>query len=339
MTAGRLVTENWGLKLLALLLAWGIWFVLRGDLEERQDATVRVTLDLPPGIDGEPLPASVAVRLHGHRRDLDAFLRGVPSMRVRVETADLAVDQTSATRVVEPRELVPLEPFGAHAVRVAEFADRAGLRLRLWRVEARTIQLAQPLFPGIEDLPVRVERPSWPTQATVEGPVEELARILALRTTVDRDQLRQFAASAGDAPRTSVTLPLTIADVPSDRLRVLSPVPAKFAVTADLVRAASRTIEVPLLVLAEGGPARPLRLEAPGRAWFLAGDPPRISLELRGSPRALESIVPEQVRAFVLASELAPGADAGDLRVHVADLPAGVAPALEDLRVSVRTQR
>src|SRR6185295_7812065 len=55
MSLRRSVFGNWGVKLLALLLAWGIWYVVREDLDEPRKVILHVVARAPAGgaVDGE----------------------------------------------------------------------------------------------------------------------------------------------------------------------------------------------------------------------------------------------------------------------------------------------
>jgi hypothetical protein len=117
--------------------------------------------------------------------------------------------------------------------------------------------------------------------------------------------------------------------------------PRVLEVTADLARNAEVSVTLPLAVFRDADGAGPhLRVLAdPARPWVLAGEPPRIAIVLRGTPRSLAAVAPQTIRAFVVASEMPPGVERGDLRVHTSDLPSGVALAKEDLSVPVEIAR
>lgn len=338
MTAGESAFGSSGVKLLALLLAWGIWFVVREDLEEPAAMTT-VVVRAPPGsnVEGEIVGGgAVSVKLKGARRDIEMIVGAQRPLVANLRAEDLAPDQYTGSRDFHADDLAFPEPVRPGSVRIVEMEPET-LAVRLWRVERREIQLAPPEFPGTDELNVQVERKRWPPKVVVRAPSQQLKDVLVLRTTVDREQLRRHVEAMGDAARTTVTLPLALVDVPPGVLTVIEP--RSLEATADLVRNVETTVTVRLSVLRDvAAPARDLTIVDPRKPWFHAGDPPTITLALRGSPRAVASIPPGSVRAFLLESELAVGANAGELRVRVADLPPGVLPR-DELLVPVRTAR
>jgi hypothetical protein len=340
MSERRSFFANWGVKLLALLLAWGIWYVVREDLDEPRDLSLKVAIQVAEGAEMEAAlhgASHVSVKLKGPRREVDLLASGMRPLIAHVRADDLAVDQNTGTRAFRAEDLVLPEPVRPGTVRIVEM-DPDVVMVRLWRVARREVPLKPPEFPGTSELNVQVERRRWPQKAVVRGPAEELDSHLTLRTAVDREQLRRFVEAMGDAPRTTVTLPLTILDVTPGLLTVIEP--KDLEVTADLVRNGEASVQVPLSILrAAEGPSRGLQVVDPQRSWFTAGDPPTITLEMRGNPLALATVTPQTVRAFLLESELAADATEGELRVHTSDLPSGVVLSREDLVLPVRAAR
>lgn len=336
MSEKRSLFANWGVKLLALLLAWGIWYVVREDLDEPRDFSLPVAVQVAQGASLEGSvhePAYVSVKVKGPRREVDLLAGGKPLV-APVRADDLAVDQNTGTKAFRADDLALPEPMRPGSIRILEMEPDVVL-VRLWRVARREVPLAPPEFPGTAELNVQVERRRWPQKAVVRAPADQLDSLLVLRTAVDRDQLRRFVEAMGDAPRTTVTLPLTLLD--AGTLSVLEPKPLE--VTADLVRDGEATIKVPLAILRDAAAApRALRVVDPERPWFQAGEPPLVTLELRGNPVALAAVTPQTVRAFLLESDLPAGATEGELRVHTSDLPSGVALAREDLLLRVRAE-
>lgn len=333
MSAERPFFGNWGVKLLALLLAWGVWYVVREDLDEPRDVRLRVVAQTPEGgsIDGEVQDDIVAVKVRGPRRDVE-YLVNEKQLLAPIRPDDLTVDQNTGTKILRAEELLLPEPLLPGAVRILEMTPSV-VTVRLRRMERRPMTLRPPELRGIEDLNVVVERKRWPQKAVVRGPADQLGT-LALETAVEFDALRRAVEGMGDLPRATVTLPLTLLNAPSKNFTVIEP--HVLEMTLDLVREASATVTVPLSLLDDAdGHARHLRL-AGERPWIVAGDPPHVVLELRGSARSLAAGSTQTVHAFVLASELPDGADEGELRLHTADLPPGASLARDDLVVPVR---
>jgi hypothetical protein len=335
MNVLRALFANAGMKLLALLLAWGLWFVVREDLDEVRDAVLRVSVRPVPGsnIDAAVENDQVTVRVRGPRRDVDQLVDVARELLVRVRPDDLNVDQLTAVRELGADDLLLPPPLPPDAVRIEEMSPET-ITVRLWRVERREVPVRTPEFPGLEDLNVSVERRSWPQKALVRGPADDLVKLPWLDSTVDREQLRRAVEAMGDSGRVSTSLPLLLTNAPTANFQVIEP--RALEVRFDLVRSATLTVTVPLPLLDDAG-ARPRRIRvAPGdRPGIVAGTPPQIALELRGPPKALATVTPESIRAFLLASELPADAKSGELRVHTSDLPAGVSLAREPLTVPV----
>jgi hypothetical protein len=331
---------GFGVKALALLLAWGLWYAVREDLDETRDFELPIVVRPAPGssVDGEPIRARVAGRVKGPRRELDLLIPSGKPLAIVTQNEHLTAEQFSGTRDFTTSELLLPEPIRPGTVRIVEL-DPDPVPVRLWRVERREVPLAPPEFPGADELGVQVERRRWPTKAVVRAPLEQLGSLLVLRTAVDREQLRRLVEAMGEAPRTTVTLPLTIVDTPTDRLAVVEP--RSLEVTADLARNAEVDVTAELSIFSDANGTGPrLRIVADdAHPWVLPGDRPRIVLTLRGTPRALGLVTPKSFRAFVVASEFPPVAERGELRVHISDLPSGVLLAKENLTVPVETVR
>jgi hypothetical protein len=329
-----------GVKFLALLLAWGLWYAVREDLDETREFELPVVVRPAPGsnVDGEPLRPRAAGRIKGPRRELDLLLPSGRPLAIVTRPEDLTVDQHSGTHEYTASDLVLPDTIRAGTVRILDIEPEV-FPVRLWRVERREVPLAPPEFPGAEETGVQVERKRWPQKAVVRAPLDQLGGLLVLRTAVDRDRLRQLVEAMGDAPRTTVTLPLSIIETPTDRLSVVEP--RALEVTADLVRNAEVEVTVDLEVFRDvEGSAPRLRVVADAaRPWIAAGDRPKITLTLRGTPRALAAVSPKSFRAFLVASELPSGAERGELRLHTSDLPSGVVLAKESVTVAVEAAR
>ncbi|MCE9635139.1 MAG: hypothetical protein K8T90_05470 [Planctomycetes bacterium] len=363
MSVERTFVGNAGVKLLALLLAWGLWFAVREDLDEVREARPRVVVIAAAGsgIEGESLVPRVSVKLKGPRHELDLFENTDRALVLPVRADDLTADQHSGTKVFTAEDILVPEPIRPGTVRVIE-VEPDPVQVRLWRVERRDVPLAPPEFPGIEDLGVQVERRRWPQKAVVRAPTDQLGGLLVLKTGVDRDQLRRFVEAMGDAPRTTVTLPLSVIDTPTERLTIAEP--TRLEVTADLVRNAEITVTLRLDVFdaapvggsgAPGGAsgtdsgafARSVTVMDPQKPWFVAGDPPKVNLALRGNPRSLASLgsapaggaTALPVRVYVTTADLPAGASRGEVRVHASDLPPGVALANGDLTLTLEVSR
>ena len=340
MSSGRSPFANLGVKLTALMLAWALWYVVREDLDEVREALLPVALQIAPGsnVDGELQQARVSVKLKGPRREVDLLINSGRPLLLQVRSEDLTIDQHTGTKAAPAEDLLFPDPIRPGTVRIVEMEPEK-VTVRLWRVERRDVPMAPPEFLGIEDLGVQVERRRWPPKALIRAPVEQLGSLLVLKTAVDREQLRRMVEAMGDAARTTVTLPLTVTDTPTERMTIVDP--HILEVTADLVRNAEVSIQVPLAIYRDdvgsggAGGGRLRVVPDTARTWLTAGDAPAVSIAFRGNPRALAALSAQSVRAFVLTSELPAGVNAGELPLHTSDLPTGVTLARDDIKIPV----
>ena len=342
MTAFRAFFRNWGAKLLSLVLAWGIWYAVREDLEDERQATVPVIAEAPPGsdLDGVVLTSRVAVTIKGPRREVDEMASGSHPLVAPLTADDLASDELSKFRDFRAEDLHVASPLRPGVVRIVEMEPRL-VRVQVRRLESRTVPLSPPDFPGANDVHVGVVIKRRSEEALVRGPVEHLRSILELKTAVARDAFRRAVESMGDSGHTTVTLPLTVDASQKSFVTLLEP--REPEVTVDLVRLQDKEVEVPLSIFRDrgpgsaDGPARRLQFAEINRPCLVSRHPPRVLFKLRGSPKSLAAVRAETLRAFVLEEELSPELAFGDLRVHMSDLPQGVTLDREDYFVSVET--
>jgi hypothetical protein len=335
----RPLLRNWGAKLLSLLLAWGLWYAVREDLEDVREATLTVVAEGPEGadLDGVVLTPRVAAKLKGPRREVEVMASGAHALVAPLSAGDLAVDQHTTVREFRSTDLRPPAPMRPGVVRIVEM-DPEVVRVQVRRLETRQIPLAPPEFPGAKEAQVVVEIRRRPEEVLVRGPVEQLRSILELRTSVPREQIRRAAESMGDAARTTVTLPLVVD--PAQRPFATLLEPRDLEATVDLVRVQEREVTLPLSIYRDedairGAGPRRLQFAEINKPCLASRDPPAIQVRLRGSPRALDAVRAETLRAFVLEHELPIEATFGDLRVHTSDLPPGVTLDRDDYAVSV----
>lgn len=338
MRPARDLFRDTGVKLLALILAWGLWYVVRADMDEARALTLPVELRPVPGcgIEGEAQRSHVTVQLRGPRHDVELLMSGTRPLVVPIRATDLAADQMSGQREIGAEDFDLPEPISPGSVRIEEVRGEP-LRVRLWRVESRSVPVRSPEFPGADDAGIQVERKSWPPKVLVRGPIDSLNALVWIDAHVDRETLRRAVLQMGDEPRMQVSLPLTLPDLEGGGFTLIEP--RTVEVQAELVRSGGARLPVPIVLVEDAGTtARTLRLVAAERA-YLAGDPPRVILDLRGTPRAVASASAASVRAYVHVGELPADADHGELRIHVSGLPPGVALANENLTVPVEVVR
>ena len=201
----RALTENFGLKLLSLVFAFGLFAFLHAQ-EERQQRTVPVSviLRLPPeSAERElmtPIPASVYVTLRGPTRAIDGLMQtGIAPVEVDLHAG------THDTLVFEPKMFsVP------HGLEIT-IIDPPSIPLEWQNVITRrvTVQASVTGKPA-EGYVVKGEPTVDPTQVTVRGP-EELVEVMQfvrlasfdVSGLTDGTYRRRVAI---DAPPTRVTI-------------------------------------------------------------------------------------------------------------------------------------
>ncbi len=166
--------RNFGLKVLALLVATGLWFVVAG--EHVVERSLRVPLEfrnIPTGMEivGDP-PATVDVRL-----------RGSSGLLAKLQPGEVVVtlDLHSARKGMRLFHLQPEEverPYGASIVQV----QPPTLSIELQPTASRTVRIAPALegdpAPGFVVRSVR----SVPAEVEVIGPEEYLRQVDAATT-------------------------------------------------------------------------------------------------------------------------------------------------------------
>ncbi|MCA1615355.1 MAG: hypothetical protein LC800_14885 [Acidobacteria bacterium] len=264
-----LVFADWGLKIVAFMIALGLWFAVTG---QRAPATARMRgvpllFVLPPDMEVSNEPREeVEVTLRGSRRTLDA-----------VRAGDLAVTyDASAQRPGE--RLVRLTPSGVR-LELPEGVSREGLTIE--RIEPATIPLR---------LERRVER-ELEVEPRLEGRPPEGYEVLGVESRPARVRVRGPEGHVGalrKAPTESVLLEgrtenfvaaQTAIDI-SDRKVVPLDAVTDVLVRVGEVRSVRRFdgVEVRLAGGVQGEP-----------------QPARVSVELRGPRTAVENLRAEDV--------------------------------------------
>lgn len=132
----RFFTENWALKLTALVLAILLWLAVQSSTPQRatfRNVPVRVDLRDPDWrLVGEPSPNMVSLSVMGSRGELVSLANSPPRIVLPVER----VNDTVQTQVV-PLQWVRI-PEGLNGVRILNLQPDT-VRLRYERLAARTL--------------------------------------------------------------------------------------------------------------------------------------------------------------------------------------------------------
>lgn len=335
----RLLVAHPGLKLFSLVLAWGLWYAVREDLDETRTVTLRVEADpgSDAGVDGQVLTDSVEVRIKGSRREVELLANGLRPLRAPIASGDLAVDQYSGTKAFRASELRFPAPVAANAVRIVEMEPQK-VDVRVRRIQQRDLPLAPPIFPPAEETRVRIETRKLPERVWVRAPAEHLRTLIDVKTVVDREQLLGLISRMDDSVRTTATVQLHIDASQADLLELIEP--RTLEAVIELVRVDEQTIVVPLVVLQpRGQDSVTMTVAAQNKPWVFVGPEPAVNLTLRGSRENLAAVDSRRIRAFLLATDLPPEGNLADIPVHVADLPQGVALDRTDYTVTVEFAR
>ena len=287
------LVRNWPLKLLSVLLAFALWVAVTSEGVIVQDFTVPVEIALRNGLTlVGPYPNNGEVRLRGP----ETVLRRIDPLRHEME---LLVDLSEATPGERTVQLQGDDVIGVpRGVEVAQITPN---RLSLVVAEALT-----------REIPVAVsflgEPPSGyhfygaratPETLTIDGPKAQVEAMIHVRTDpISLEQRTEpFVARVGAVPD-------------SPEVRVLGTRLILVRVEVDAVPTAITFDAVPVVLV--------------GQLFEASTTPSDLRVILSGPPALLESIEPEQIRAVVDVSGLAPRPESYHLspRIEFVDMPA-----------------
>ncbi len=172
-----LITHNWKLKLLAMVLAVLLWVVVSADQEVSQWVEVPVEVvnrDVQHVTASGPIPEVVEVRFSGPRRDFAQLLFDRPRLR-------LVIDDVTAESVEYP--LSPRMIDRPAGLTLSALDIRPGsVRMAFHRLESRDVPVELRLDPRIsEDLALREVRVR-PATIQISGPARRLEEIDGIPT-------------------------------------------------------------------------------------------------------------------------------------------------------------
>jgi hypothetical protein len=316
----------WGL---AVVFGWAIWYVVREDLNETQRRQVDVVFEPDAGLDVEPHVLQATIEVQGPRRAVDAFRTTVgPRIVRRVTTADVpqGVDDTRLDFGKDDFDFSPA--FSGAPLTVVEMSPPV-VGVRVFRVEVQDKTIAPPEFPGAAELGVKHSLIDYTNTAKVRGAVAALSTFREIRTFVSRDRLQAATQAMRDEARSTQRIQLEID--PAQREHFVLVEPRELSAHVELSRVARQELVVPIQIfqdVASGG-RRKLQFAEINKPFFVGGARPTVKLQVTGVLSSLATLTPGRIRAFVLESDLPDDQRNGDVPIHVADLPPGVALAEE----------
>ncbi|GAB4211373.1 MAG: hypothetical protein OHK0013_33020 [Sandaracinaceae bacterium] len=288
-----LLLDNLGLKVLSLVTAITIFWIVRGAEEAQRAVFVDVVVVMPPATSDRmltsDLPAKVRLTLRGSRSILNAIRADdIPPVQVDLSTttASLYYFDPEAFEVPGGTEIVQIAP----PTLPLSWAERAS------RPTAIVPAMEGSPDPGLMIAGVPSVRPS---SVTLSGPAPDLAAIERVMTE-----------------------PVTVSGLPAGRYErrvALTRLPGHVEVIGDRVVTVSFELQpevaersVPRLEVAViGGVVREVR-------------PGRVRVTLRGSPRVLDAIDAPSIVPFVDVTGLDPAAGTQAVPVRVRGIPEGV---------------
>jgi len=336
----RALVADVGLMGLAVVFAWAIWYTVREDLNESQKRPVEIVFQSDATVDVSPRTQTVTVLFQGPRRAVDA-LRAMQTPRIvrRLTLADLPADTDETHREFVREDFDFADALGGNALTVVDM-DPPSVNVRLYRVDVRDASVAPPDCAEAADLGLKYSRKSYTLSARIRARVRDFANLLRIKTSISKEQLQTVAEGMKETPKTSATVTLDVDPTQRDLFTLIEP--KQLVATIELSRVAEKEVVVPIEILdaAQKGrrPGRSIQFAELNKPHFVPGDPPRVKLMVTGVPSALAALTPAKVRAFVLGTDLAEDQRNGDVPVHVADLPPGVALS-QDYRVDVEESR
>jgi hypothetical protein len=336
----RALFADVGLMGLAVVFAWAIWYTVREDLNETQKRPVEVVFQTDADLDVTPRTQTVTLLFQGPRRAIDA-LRTMSAPRIvrHLTPADLPADAAETRRDFGKDDFDFADSLDGNALTVLDMVPPV-VSVKLYRVATRGVTVAPPEFPGAADLGLKHVLKGWTDRATIRGRASDFGNFREIRTVISKEQLQAFAESLKDSPKTTASLVLEID--PSQRELFTLIEPKQLVASVELSRVAEQEFVVPIQIYdaAQKGarPARRLHFAELNKPHFVPGDPPRVKLQVTGVPSALAAMTASKVHAFVLGADLADDQRNGDVPVHVADLPPGVALS-QDYTVDIEESR
>lgn len=297
----KTLTDNLGLKVLALAASVGLFVIVSGSDDETRPITVDVVTLLPPASEQKMLltqiPQQLEVTLRGSRSVLNAVQRnGLPTVQMDLRGAPAgAYEFARAVELPASTSLVQVVPRAVD-LKWAPYASRQ-VRVRP-RVEGE-------VAPGYSLTRTVVE----PAVVDIEGEASEVLQIEHVWT----ESLDVTDLSASDERRVALDeLPRNVTYVDLPWVMVTLQVEAE---------SATRTL-------------RDLELTVVGAANATVR-PVRVDIELQGQQRRIQEIPASRIVPFVDVTGVTPDAGAQSVAVGLRGVPEGVSATVQPSEVFV----
>lgn len=323
----RAILSDFGLLGLAVVFGWTIWYTVREDLNETQRTAVQVVIEAESGLEVTPRTQTVHIEFQGARRAIDA-LRATQTPRIvrHLTLADLPPGADETRRDFGKDDFDFKQSLGAGALAVLDM-DPPVISVKVFRVDVQEKTVAPPEFQGAADLGLKHVLQGYTNTAKVRGAVSVLSTFREIRTIVSRDQLQGFADSLRDSPKTLARLVLEVHPSQKDLFTLVEP--QQLSARVELSRVAEQEILVPIRLFTDAGTktraSRRLQFAELNKPHFVAGDPPKVRVLVTGVPSALSALATSKLHAYALESDLPADQRNGEVPVHVADMPPGIA--------------
>jgi len=334
-----LVFDNFGLKVLALCMAWAVWFMASESLQDEATVpmVVRTEIQSADGlIVAQPVEGyqSVKVRVEGPQGAVADFERVDPVVIVRVKPEQFPDFPTETEKKVDfvLDDVVLPQVSEFPGLRAVEMEPKV-IRVNVQRMEVREtpVELTD-VPPLVGTVAVRVTR--YDSMVKIKATANDLQKRLSpIRASIDVDLLRQMANNLGEEPSSNEEVDLTVDPAQAEMFELVDR--DRIRARLELSQIGEGSVDVPVRILGrvDGSPHRRL-VFSPSNELAEAlqgiyttgvdGGPPRLLLALQGSPAAIAAVVPARVIAFVLESEMPADQTLANLPLHVSGLPPGV---------------
>ena len=334
-----LIFDNLGLKLLALVMAWAVWFMTREGLTEERVIWMDIKVVVVQGEDevvARATPEGVKITVTGTARavaDFDGLVSPVAVLQVKPEHFP-PTGEWNTTETFVLRDLQLPESFDRTALR-AKTMDPNVIEVKIDRIEVREFPVEAPPVPTVAGSVVKILQPT--TTATVRGTMANLESLGgSIKTTINRETVVSMVKAMGSEHTTSQRIELDIDPVQQAFFHLLELVePDSLAARVKVSNVVTKGFTVPVRifyssVMTADSASRTLRF-APVNLlneplnWNEgeAGGLPTMSLRLRGSPVSMAKVDRTALIAFVIADDM-PAEDVAPLKLHVDGLPVGV---------------
>ncbi len=338
-----LIFDNFGLKVLALVMAWAVWFMTRESLTEERVIWMNIEVVVIQGEDQVVASATnraVNITVTGTARavaDLEKLANPVAVLQVKAEHFPPS-GQWETTETFKLRDLKLPDLFDSSELR-AKTMDPRRIEVRIDRIEVRDFPVEAPPIPAMPGTDVRIIQ-TTPT-ATVRGTLKDLAALnSSIQTSINRDSLVSLMNAMGDDHTIEDRINLDIAPVQQGIFKLVELVePERLSAKVEISNVKTEKFTVPVYIHftqpTTGDTGRRTLRFSPTNAientdleWVdgEGGDPPTMNLVLVGSPLSIKKVDRATLIAFVLADEMPADETVSRLPVHVIGLPVGVEP-------------